>query len=65
MQEILRKIDKELGNYSSREEVMDELRKLQVSLEMGEISEEDYDEREESLLDALEAFEEIGHYEEH
>lgn len=55
MNEIMTQVDNELGNYYSPEEVQDELKKLQVSLETGEITREEYDEREEELLDILEA----------
>lgn len=55
LDEIMTEVDNELGNYYSPEEVQDELRKLQVSLETGEISREEYDEREEELLDIMEA----------
>jgi|GEM_PF-2383804 len=55
MNEIMAQVDNELGNYYSPEEVQDELKKLQVSLEMGEITREEYDKKEEELLDILEA----------
>lgn len=57
LREIQSQVDEELGNYYSPEEVQNELRKLQVSLETGEISREEYDQREEELLDILEALE--------
>jgi len=52
--EIKRKVDEERGAYESPEEVMGDLKKLQVSLETGEITIEEYDEREEELLEVLE-----------
>lgn len=55
MNEIKTQVDNELGNYYSPEEVQDELKKLQVSLETGEITREEYDRREEELLDIMEA----------
>ncbi|MBS3736834.1 gas vesicle protein GvpG [Candidatus Bipolaricaulota bacterium] len=55
LKEIQRQVDAELGNYYSPEGVQNELRKLQVSLETGEISREEYDKREEELLDVLES----------
>ncbi len=55
MNEIMTQVDNELGNYYSPEEVRDELKKLQVSLETGEITREEYDKKEEELLDILEA----------
>lgn len=55
MDEIMTEVDNELGNYYSPEEVQDELKKLQVSLETGEITREEYDKREEELLDIMEA----------
>jgi hypothetical protein len=55
MNEIKTQVDNELGNYYSPEEVQDELKKLQVSLETGEITREEYDQREEELLDIMEA----------
>ncbi len=59
LREIQSQVDEELGNYYSPEEVQNELRKLQVSLETGEISSEEYDRREEELLDILEALESL------
>lgn len=55
MNEIMAQVDNELGNYYSPEEVQDELKKLQVSLETGEITREEYDKKEEELLDIIEA----------
>ena len=59
LNEIQSQVDEELGNYYSPEEVQDELKKLQVSLETGEISREEYDKREEELLDILEALQSL------
>ncbi|MCF7876480.1 hypothetical protein K9M06_05440, partial [Candidatus Bipolaricaulota bacterium] len=41
LNEIQSQVDEELGNYYSPEEVQNELKKLQVSLETGEISREE------------------------
>lgn len=54
LQEIKDKVDKELGYYENEEEVLQDLRRLQVSLETGELEEETYDQRESELLDILE-----------
>ncbi len=59
LNEIQSQVDEELGNYYSPEEVQNELKKLQVSLETGEISREEYDKREEELLDILEALQSL------
>ncbi|MFW6421648.1 MAG: gas vesicle protein GvpG [Candidatus Bipolaricaulota bacterium] len=54
LREIKCQVDEERGHYSDPGEVRDEVRKLQVSLETGEISREEYDQREEELLTVLE-----------
>lgn len=59
LNEIQNQVDEELGNYYSPEEVQNELKRLQVSLETGEISREEYDKREEELLDILEALQSL------
>ncbi len=54
LNEITERAEKEMGHYSSTEEVLSELKSLQVSLDLGEITEEEYDEKEKLLLDELE-----------
>lgn len=63
LKEIKSQVDEEMGNYYSPEEVKNELKKLQVSLETGEISREEYDRREEELLDILESLEALNEQE--
>lgn len=57
LNEISRRVEKEMGHYSSAEEVLGDLKSLQVSLDLGEITEEEYDAREAELLDELERLE--------
>lgn len=54
LKEINRKVDEEQGFYESEEDVLEYIKELQVSLETGEITEEEYDRREKELLDVLE-----------
>jgi len=63
LKEIQSQVDEEMGKYYSPEEVKNELKKLQVSLETGEITREEYDRREKDLLDILESFEELNNRE--
>lgn len=60
LKEIKNKVDKEMGVYEDPEEVLQDLKKLQVSLETGEITREEYDKREEELLDILESLESLN-----
>jgi uncharacterized membrane protein len=54
--EIHKLVDKELN---SKEELQKRLLELQMRLEMGEISEEEYKEQETEILDRMEALEEV------
>lgn len=60
LKEIKNRVDKEMGVYEDPEEVLQDLKKLQVSLETGEITREEYDKREEELLDILESLESLN-----
>ena len=55
--EIYKIADQELN---SKETLQKKLLELQMRLEMGEISEEEYEERETEILDRLEELEEAG-----
>jgi hypothetical protein len=55
--EIYKIVDQELN---SKELLQKKLLELQMRLEMGEISEEEYEERETEILDRLEELEEAG-----
>ncbi|MBC8234044.1 gas vesicle protein GvpG [bacterium] len=55
--EIYKVADQELN---SKEALQKKLQELQMRLEMGEISEEEYEEQEEAILDRLEVLEEAA-----
>ena len=52
--EIKNQVDHQIGQFDNPEEVINEIKKLQVSLETGEITEDEYDKMEEELFDVLE-----------